>query len=154
MLGTNCGRCEADIHMPNTLENHGSSAVELHDSDVIITECETSSLVARFSPAYVHRSEGVAGTDPGTGWAQDALMSLAGTSYLGFLPEKSRQLSGGTVIVGGQVFDNIIPVPLFHVGEISILFVFEDGAEVRISARECRFELIGDPTFIEEVPGR
>jgi hypothetical protein len=37
---------------------------------------QDGSIVVKLRPAYIHRSDGVPGIDPGSGWVQDAVIEL------------------------------------------------------------------------------
>ncbi len=98
-----------------------NAAVELHDSQVLGVVSLAGAVVVRLA-AYVHRSVGRPGFDPGTGWSQSVDLVFAG----GVAEEQPAvlpcTLDDGDVS-GGATFDGLVPLP------VSV------GATVRFKAR-------------------
>ena len=136
--------------MKNERKASGNAAVEFHDSKLGAIETESDKITIRFQPAYVHRSEGVPGIDAGTGWSQDAVMVLDGCTFSGNVAETPMAIWDGTFTVGDQAFNGYVPVPFDRVGDVQVSITLLDGSEIRISAKQVHFELLGDPTFVED----
>ena len=68
-----------------------------------------------------------------------------GASFSG-LP---RDLLGGFVRLGGSVFDNEIPIPLSHTGEVELRLGSRDEV-VTIVGTAVQLELVGEPEYVEE----
>jgi hypothetical protein len=128
------------------------AAVEFHDSVVAAVYHEGAIITIDFSPAYVHRSEGTPDIARGTGWAQRALMTLSGYHISGELPKLPCSLSGGTVELGSEVYNNLIPVPFNFTGVVRVTLSFADDSCIDLSACELAIDVFGDATYIEELP--
>ena len=55
-----------------------NEAIELHDSDLAAVKVAGDAVILCFHPAYIHRSAGKPGIDAGTGWTQDATITISG----------------------------------------------------------------------------
>jgi hypothetical protein len=67
-------------------------------------------VVVEFSPAYVHKSHGKPGIDAGTGWVQNARLTLTGATVSGDRPSLPGALWDGSLLVGGSEHDNVVPI--------------------------------------------
>src|SRR4051812_39422815 len=103
-----------------------NAAIELHDSNVKVTECSNGDFRIEFSGAYVHRSEGVPGVDPGTGHIQPAEIVFSSATWNGLSPECVGDISDGWVSVNGEV-STLIPLPSRNFGLVSAEFAFTSG---------------------------
>ena len=130
----------------------GNAAIEFHDSEVGAIERDGTMLTVRFSPAYIHRAEGIPGVDSGTGWTQEAVMVLFGSHLSGEAPTLPCTLSDGSVAAGREFYDNLIPVPFVYVGKTRVILSFDDGSEVQIKANEFRLITVGEAVYVESCP--
>ena len=130
----------------------GNAAIEFHDSEVGAIERDGTMLTIRFSPAYIHRTEGIPGVSSGTGWTQEAVMVLFGGHLSGEAPTLPCVLSNGSVAAGREFHDNVIPVPFVHLGETRVILSFDDGSEVQIKADELRLITVGEADYVESCP--
>jgi hypothetical protein len=134
-------------------DTHGNAALEFHDSDIAAIEDDGQKITIRFAPAYVHRSSGVPGTDPGTGWSQDAVMVLSEGKLRGDPPRGQHTIASGSAKLSNASYDDLVPVPLSHVGDVHICFLFDDGSEINIHAQAMSLSLVGAATYVEDFPG-
>jgi hypothetical protein len=137
----------------NSISTNSNAAIEFHDSEVGSLCSEGASLSISFAPASIHRSDGAPGRDPGTCWTQGVNLVLLGAHISGVPPQLPCPLFGGTVTLGDQTYDNVLPAPLAYTGDVVVDLVFEDGSAIRATADGLRLELVGDPVFVEEYPG-
>jgi hypothetical protein len=131
-----------------------NTGVELHDSCVAEVVREGSELRVVFRPAYVHRSDGAPGSDPGWGFLQpvefkfrDAVNSATG--------ECLGVVSDGAVIVSGVEYSNIVPMPLTCEGTATARIEFASRGILTVSAGGFTCIPIGepDPNFKERYEG-
>ena len=130
-----------------------NSIIELHDSSVDGIESSGSSSVIRFRPAYIHRSAGRPGFDPGTGWVQDVDILLENVSSRVGFPEFPCDLSDGSYVIDGVLFENEIPFPVDATGVIRVSFETQSGENLVINATRITLNPVGDATYVEEFRG-
>ncbi len=104
----------------------------------------------RFAPAYLHKSDGRPGIDPGTGWTQDAVLILDGGTVLGTVPFLPCDVSDGAIVVGGRGHPNTIPLPLETSAAVEVKLLFTSGDEVVIRGHGAQLELLGQPNYVED----
>lgn len=125
-------------------------AIELHDSRVASIGSDGDQITLLFEPAYIHESEGRPGIDGGTGWSQSCQLRFAAVSMEGTLPDLPCDLMGGKLIIGVEVYGDLIPVPLEALGAVSLRLLFYPGCEASISGASVALETLGTPRFVEE----
>ena len=124
------------------------SALELQDSridEIVLTD---GAAVIHFPHAYIHKSSGRPGRDPGTGWSQEAQLILASASYVGALPALPGTIAEGHLEVGG-IRHELVPLPFSRRVKATLVLVFTDGTQFEISGERPFVELIGAATFLE-----
>jgi len=126
-----------------------NAALEFHDSEVSLVEGTDGTLRLLFSAAYIHRSEGHPGRDPGAGYMQPAELIFSGASWQGLSPECSGYLYDGSLTVDGESL-SLIPVPLTATGKLTAVFSFL-SAVLSVSASSVVCSVSGDPRFVENV---
>ena len=132
-----------------------SSKIELHDSAVEKFSQENDCITLTFSAAYIHKSEGKPGIDPGTGWWQPLRMRFEAASYSGTLPDFPEEINTGILTINGQSYDNMLPTTLEAEGEIKLylLFWMNGKYEFAITAQRVVLTLLGEAEYVEEFPG-
>jgi hypothetical protein len=125
-------------------------AVELHDSQVLVTNWDGEDLVLRMS-VYLHVTEGRPGWDRGTGCTQDADLRVTHGTLIAS-PHGSLSILDGTIQVEERVFSNILPVPFDHHGRVVVAFKGAEG-ELHATGTGIALILLGSPVFVEEIPG-
>jgi hypothetical protein len=128
-----------------------NTAVELHDSDVVAVAPVGTAVIIRLA-AYVHRSDGRSGIDPGSGWSQ--WVELVFTD--GVVEERPAELpctldDGG--VSGGAEFAGMIPLPT----TVGTRVWFEArglcGERLTVRGTGLKVVAVGEGTFIESVSG-
>ena len=127
-----------------------NSAIELHDSTLASVDGENGRIEVSLKPAYLHKSAGVPGVDPGTGWVQDIVLVIEGGGIEGQAPEMPCDLSDGDLIVDERTLANVLTLPLDQSGKIILkLQVMWDGLIV-IHGTRIVATLAGEPRYIED----
>jgi hypothetical protein len=127
------------------------AALELHDSRIDRVDRIDGGAVIHFSHAYIHKSAGTPGKDPGTGWSQEAQLVLAAATDYGNLPPLPVAISDGYLEVG-DIRHGLIPLPFSRRGKANLWLVLENGAEFQVTGERPVIELIGPAKFLENVP--
>jgi hypothetical protein len=128
-------------------------AIEIHDSVLAGVSFSQGEAQLDFSSVYIHQSEGVPGSDPGSGWVQRAILRIHDARMEGAFSEFPVDLSGGKIQIGNNFWDNIIPLPLRHKGVLELHFqaMWQGQVIVSFSGSGAELELLGEPEYVEEV---
>jgi hypothetical protein len=132
-------------------------AIEIHDSAIDQISLENGVAVIHFPTVYIHQSDGKPAMDAGTGWVQEAVLRIGDAQVEGAFSEEMREVSGydvhylkdGSIRIGDQVSDNLIPIPIDVTADIHL--TLESWYEtVRIRGTSCSLELLGEANYVEE----
>ena len=128
-----------------------NDAIEFHDSTLSGIAFDGRDLVVRLAPAYVHRSEGRPGVDPGSGWLQDVDLIIAEAVVESSPSDVPVELCDGSLSVGEALWDNLLPLPLAASGATSL--DVSTGRSERLAVRGAGAALVarGEPRFLEDV---
>ena len=127
-----------------------NTAIEIHDSTVSEISTLGGVVTVCFRPAFLHKSERRPGFDAGTGWVQEARFVFDEAATSGAYPDWPCSLMDGELTVGAVRHLNLFPVP-FETSERTELRIICDLAHtVIITGRGARFELIGEPKYVED----
>ena len=131
-----------------------NSSVELHDSRVAEIARSGSDLHIVFRPAYVHRADGVAGSDPGRGYLQPVEFVFRGATC-SEIGECRGPVLDGEVSANGVQYLNLVPLSAAIAGDITARLEFSSGGALTVSASSFSCEPIGevDPSFRERYDG-
>lgn len=129
-----------------------NSAIELHDSHVQSVESTDGVVRIVLSNAYVHRSTGKPGIDPGNGYSQAAELVFFNATSSDLTSECSGSISDGSVQIGAQSF-GLLPLPCSSADDIRAKFIFTSGASFSIVAKSFNCIATGSPTLIESYGG-
>ncbi len=127
-----------------------NQAVEMHDSEVLGVE-RLGDTVLLSLDVYIHRSDGRPGQDAGTGWGQKASLSVAQASIVAEPPGGYLWITDGSIQVGEQCFDDVLPLPFEHTGPVLLRFEGAEGC-LQVAGRGVNLVLLGEAHFIEQVP--
>jgi len=125
------------------------NGLELHDSRVSHIEWVSGDAVIHFSHAYIHKSKGSPGKDPGTGWSQEAQLVMQGASSEVSLPALPNTISEGYLEVGG-IKHELIPLPFKRRVRAKLNLIFVDGSHMEIVGDKPFVELFGMPIYLED----
>jgi len=129
-------------------------AIEIHDSQLQSITISAGDVVLDFSSAYIHQSDGRPGIDAGTGWTQHVVIRIRGDVVSGSLKELPCDLWSGYLILNGRHSDNLIPIPLSFDGNVELHLTSGFAEEfVRVRGNRATLELLGEPHYVEQVPG-
>lgn len=126
-----------------------SKALELHDSRVSFIDVSDGLATIGLSHAYIHKSKGRPGQDPGTGWSQEAWLYLHNAVMSGTSPPLPNTVFEGYLEVGGIRFEPI-PLPFKRKVGARLHLVFADGKTTDIVGEKPLIELSGSPIFLED----
>lgn len=126
-------------------------ALELPDSRINAVVADGQNMVVAFSHAYIHKSKGIPGKDPGSGWSREAELIMQKAIIHGPAPIFPNTISDGKLIVGGITYDALIPLPFKRRGLAVLNLSFSDGSVLEIIGLAPRIELIGKPIYLEEL---
>ena len=127
-----------------------ASALELYDSRIDRIEASGDIVRVHFSHAYIHKSPGTPGKSTGTGWSQEAVLTLFDADA-GRLPPLPNTVSEGYLEVGG-IRHELIPLPFKRKVAARLNLVFVDGAQLEIVGDKPVLELQGHAIFLEDFP--
>jgi hypothetical protein len=123
--------------------------LELHDSRVDEVNLSGGNAAVHFSHAYIHKSKGAPGLDPGTGWSQEVLLLLSEVEACGPLPTLPNTISDGYLEVGG-IKHSMLPLPFTRKVGARLHLIFADGGQLEIVGKRPAIELLGKPIYVEE----
>jgi hypothetical protein len=129
-----------------------NSAIEWHDSCLI----EVAQIPARdgeiVMDAYVHRSDGKPGETPGEGGYQRIRIALSSMQFEDVVPELPADIYEGVLLLGGAVYNDLVPLPMRFEGDASLaLTLRSDAQSLTFSGTGIRIEPVGDFRFVEKV---
>jgi hypothetical protein len=127
-----------------------NTAIEIHDSRVAEITNQEGTVILDFRPAYLHKSEGRAGFDSGTGWVQNARLIFAEATVSGDFPEWPCDIMDGEFILDGARHRNLIPVPFEVATLVELRLICDSVHMITVSGRNARLELIGEPQYAED----
>lgn len=133
--------------MPESL----NSLIEIHDS--VLTSVETQAKQVKLSiEAYIHKSAGVPGVDPGTGWIQNVILTIEDGSFDGNIESLPCDLYDGALQIDGEFMENEIPIPLDRNAQIVLRLVAKwSGNSPVARGTHIHLELLGEAQNIEDV---
>jgi hypothetical protein len=123
--------------------------IEIHDSTLVSLLIRGDEAVLRFE-FYIHQSAGKPLQDPGTGWSQSGILRIKDPVMNGSLSDFPRDLHDGQITLDGTISKNVIPIPLSYQGSVE-LKLQSWGDAISITGSEVQLELLGEPTYIEEL---
>jgi len=126
-----------------------NEAIEFHDSVLKQIDREGDEVRLLFRPAYVHRSSGEPGVDPGTGWSVDVDLILFDAMSLSVIPSLPGNVWEGTLRLNESVFRNIVAIPFEASGSIALRIELMSGDVVEATGTRARLGVIGGYTFVE-----
>jgi hypothetical protein len=126
--------------------------IELHDSKVEGIRIERKNIIVTFSEAYIHKSKGRPGYDPGSGWTQRIQLEFEKASLDGTPSNLPDTISEGELDVN-NIKDGGIPIPFEPKLPVRLSLVFQSGNEIQIFGEKMKLMEIGEAEYVEEFPG-
>lgn len=126
-----------------------NAAIEIHDSTLERIERSGVDVIAVID-AYVHLSAGQPGVDRGTGWKQPVRLRFLGGTASGNVNDVPMELFDGRLVLSGESFSNIIPMPLTHVGPSRTELESWNDVSIVIDGNGVEGEFAGPPVYVEE----
>lgn len=130
-----------------------NGAIELHDTRLgSIGELEDASVIVRFTPAYIHRSVGLPGTDDGFGEAQDCTLVFSFGRIEGEIGELPTYVYSGELCICEALYQNLIdlPIDMRDAPVVLTLFLAHDNRKVEVLGRGLVIHLDGEARYVEE----
>ena len=128
--------------------------IELHDSKVESINQVGRRITVSFSAAYIHKSHGRPGVDPGTGWTQAAQVTFEPGEIRGESPDFPCPVWDGHLIIAGWPHAGSIPIPLNSFAAVELDLIFDETHKVQIIGKAVALSLIGKERFVENFPGQ
>jgi hypothetical protein len=128
-----------------------NAAVELHDSQVVAVDSIGGAVTVRLV-AYVHRSNGRPGIDPGSGWSQRVDLVFSSGVIEERPDEMPFALDDGS-ISGGATFDGFIPLPTSIGGAVCFEARGMCGERLAIRGMGIVAVAAAEGVFVESFPG-
>jgi hypothetical protein len=138
--------------LSSDLQIMANRQIEIHDSELKAVTITDGNIVLELSPAYIHMSDGSPGIDAGTGWLQNAVIRVRSEGILGSISELPCDLWDGHLKVNGELFDNLVPIPLDSAGNIELQLTSVSGESLQVRGNRITLELLGEPEYIEKFP--
>jgi hypothetical protein len=130
-----------------------NNAVEFHDSEIAAIRMTGGALHVVFESAYVHRSPGKPGIDPGSGYSQPVEMVFSDASYSESHGPCIGAVSDGVISSESARFENVVPLPFSALGHIAATITFTSGGVLSVTARGVSCVATGAARFIEQYDG-
>ena len=127
-----------------------NSALEIHDSELGSILVEGFSVALQLTPAYIHKSHGRPGVDPGTGWTQDVTILIEDAVVVSNVVDFPCDLTDGTLTVDAESWSNTISLPLQQRGLVNLVLVGKWGGEVSISGKQIIVRPLGEAKYVED----
>lgn len=129
-----------------------NAAIEIHDSELSAIVVGQDRVTVRLDPAYVHRSPGRPGHDPGSGWLQPVEIVLFGGEIETPLPDMPCTLDAGC-FSGGADFVNGISMPFALMSAVKFEAYTLEGNRIVIRGAGIEVKAAGQAKYVEEFPG-
>lgn len=126
-------------------------AIEFHDSTLASVSQINTSVVLRFSAAYVHESIGEPGVDAGSGWYQPATFTVTGARLVSRASTPAT-LAGGFVRARDTLHRNVVPVGRPLCGTIELSISSSAGETLVVHGDTLIIELSSEPPRAEDFP--
>jgi hypothetical protein len=130
-----------------------NSVIELHDSWVVGITLSCNAVVVRFGPAYVHHSENRPGFDRGSVWVQDLDLTFSAGKLESSFSELPQELDGGELMLGCEVFENLLRLPLDVKGVIQFSALSINGECLVIRGNSATVVPVGEARYVEQFSG-
>lgn len=121
-----------------------NQSVELHDSCIASITQKDEFVIVRFSPAYLHISDGVPGIDAGVGCVADLELEFRNGVIESACHSFPVTLYSGRILLGSVDFDNRFPLPVDVRGSTHFLGFGNYGEEIVVRGDAVRSKIVGE----------
>jgi len=104
-----------------------------------------------FAPAVIIKSQGIAGVDASTRWAQIAVLTIREAQVTGEVSLLPAIAAGGSMECGGFKYLDMIPLPIGEVPGFAELRVRLAGGNLVVTGEDPRVALEGQAHYLEHV---
>ena len=125
-------------------------AIELHDSRIKLVIPDGENTTIELEPAYLHESQGTPGVDSGAGYLQNVHIQLSGSQIHSAAFDLPARINQASIVLSDRMYDNIVNLPLIHVGNIEVNLRTENGEHLKVTARRVMAVLIGERKPLEK----
>jgi hypothetical protein len=135
-----------------TMDQHLNQAIELHDTECLAVDFDDEGGGSVLLDAYVHRTVGEPGISPGEGGVQRIRMRFGAMTIKGEVGPLPAYVYEGSVTVGINVQDNLIPFPVSSSESAALRMMLSDDARIIVvNGVTISIEAESDFRFIEPV---
>jgi hypothetical protein len=128
-----------------------NSAIELHDSTVDSVFQIDQTIRVALCPAYVHKTSGIPGIDPGSGYVQDFILEFTSAQVEASSDVFPAGILDGRIRTSSDVFRNMIPLPWDIEGPISFtVFLSPDNRRLSVSGMGMKAIPTGQAIYVED----
>lgn len=125
-----------------------NTAIELHDTTLVaVRELDQIAVVELI--ACLHESDGQPGRDDGTVWRQNVQITIAGANVISNLICLPDNIVDGMLVLDGETYENIFPVPQTFDGDCCIRLDFANDKQLVINGNNFQVTVHGDRQFKE-----
>jgi hypothetical protein len=126
-----------------------NEVIELHDSKLDAVTVTDGTAVLSLRPAYIHRSIARPAIDAGSGWTQDATITIteASLSASVMLPAIVFE---GEVRIGDEILRNIIPTRARFQGAVAIELFLSPAQTLVVRGSSLAIDVQGEPSYVEK----
>jgi hypothetical protein len=107
-------------------------AIEMHDSEVLAIERDAPGGGFVLLDAYVHRSAGECGVDPGEGGVQRIRIKIEAMTVKGEVGDLPSYIYEGSLIAGTSLQDNLVPFPAAYAEAVRLTMMLSEDARVLV----------------------
>ena len=129
-----------------------SQEIEWHDSE-ICGACHVAGELHVLICAYVHKSGGKPGVDPGTGWWQAVLLTVTTDDPGQESLDELVEIAGGCVKTQSATIEHMIPLPWMSQASTTVTLQLKDGRTWQVSGKSASISVIGGPEYVEAFSG-
>lgn len=105
----------------------------------------------RFAPAILVRSQGIAGVDASTRWAQEGALTIREAQVSSPLPGLPALTTGGSMECGGLKYLDMVPLPLADLPGFAELHLRLAEGEVVVTGQDPGFLAEGDARYLGHI---
>ena len=139
--------CGESIGYPSPV----NQLIELHDSRITAIYQDGGDVHLDLE-AYVHRSDGRPGIDPGTGWVVPVRMTIRSAAVVRGFEGEALWITEGTIRVGAKVLDNECPVSMDAADAVEVRLAGQEGS-LTVVGTGLRVKATGEAKFVEVFTG-